>query len=232
VCTDLDLDGDLDVAVSDDSGFGEVSVLLNFGDGTFAPPATCHVGGVHLPSLASADFDGDGFPDLAVATTFPQPHTIAVLTNRGDGTFAVTDRHPVPNALAVASADLDGDGRSDLAVTSDPHSVSVLLNGGDGTFRDAGGYSTGERPSFVAAADLDGDGRPELVVANLDASTLSVLRNRGSGRFDEATPYEAGSAPIGVATRRRMAGATVEDVWKTYDDETACRTRSIPLCGY
>ncbi len=131
---DLDGDGDLDLAVANESS-GNVSVLLNYGDGTFAVGVS-HGVGDEPSSVAIGDLDGDGYLDLAVANSgYPDGYTVSVLLNSGDGTFADDLLYGVgPNPTSVAIGDLDGDGDLDLAVVNSGafgggYSVSVLLSG-------------------------------------------------------------------------------------------------------
>ncbi len=75
-------------------------------------------------SIFSADLDGDGANDLAVANSGSD--TVSLFLNNGDGTFAdKVDYYVGHSPWSVFSADLDGD--DDLAVTSNS-GVSVLLN--------------------------------------------------------------------------------------------------------
>jgi len=61
-----------------------VSILLGNGDGTFQPQQSYAVG--QDPSyIAVFDFNGDGFPDLAVTNT--TGNTVSVLLGNGNGTF-------------------------------------------------------------------------------------------------------------------------------------------------
>jgi hypothetical protein len=83
---DLDRDGTADLAVVNNGsgGNGNVGVLLGNGDGSFQVPTTYTVG----PSprfLAAGDFNGDGFPDLAVPNSnYGSPGSVSVLINAAD----------------------------------------------------------------------------------------------------------------------------------------------------
>ena len=98
---DFNRDGKLDLVVADrgnDFGFGaingnRVSVLLGNGDGTFQNSSVFGAG--PFPnSVAVADFNNDGKPDIVVANDKQNIGTVSVLIGRGDGTFA----HPVAYA--------------------------------------------------------------------------------------------------------------------------------------
>src|SRR5438105_14156931 len=66
-----------------------------------------------ITNLRTADFDGDGIPDL-VGLSYPG---IAVLFGDGQGNFKRADL-PISGAGAVRLADFDGDRLPDLAVGS------------------------------------------------------------------------------------------------------------------
>jgi len=170
-------------------------------------------GGLYARSVAVADVNGDGKPDLAVAnlclTEYNCPNgLVGVLLGNGDGTFqtAVTYGSGGYYAMSVAVADVNGDGKPDLVVANnctsgdfsngctDPSgTVGVLLGNGDGTFQAAVTYgSGGYYSSSVAVADVNGDGKPDLVVANECADTsctngsVGVLLGNGDGTFQAA----------------------------------------------
>ena len=54
-----------------------VSVLLGIGDGTFQAAIDFHVGGGPV-SMATADFNGDGLPDLAVGHVLPDGLSVLI----------------------------------------------------------------------------------------------------------------------------------------------------------
>ncbi|MFH1374294.1 MAG: FG-GAP-like repeat-containing protein [bacterium] len=194
---DLDGDNDNDLAVAN-SHSNNVSILLNNGDGTFAP-AVNYGPGDHPGSVFSADLDGDNDNDLAVANAWS--NNVSILLNNGDGTFAAAVNYGAgDNPFSVFSADLDGDSDRDLAVANaHSNNVSILLNNGDGTFASAVNYGAGYFPTSVFSADLNGDKVNDLAVANFDNSdNVSILVNNGNGTFAPAVNYGVGDYPRSV----------------------------------
>jgi hypothetical protein len=188
--------------------------LLGNGDGTFQDPQS-YTAGITPASVAAADINSDGIPDLVVANAgapIADPRTIGyagsvqVLLGNGDGTFQAAINYAAglsPSGVAVK--DFNGDGALDLAVTiSGANTIGVLLGKGDGTFAEAPNYQAGPAPSNVAVGDFNGDGFPDLVVSNFtignnfSSDNVSVLLGKGDGSFHTAVPYRVGHSPAGV----------------------------------
>jgi predicted NUDIX family NTP pyrophosphohydrolase len=181
-----DLNGDRkpDLATANNAYNGKtVSVLINRGDGSFAPRHN-YATGAGPVSVAIGDLNGDRKPDLATANN--AANTVSVLTNRGDGTFqAKRDYATGRGSWSVAIGDLNGDGKPELAVANaDPetlsasaNTVTVLANRGGGSFQAKRDYATGRHPFSVAIGDLNGDRKPDLATANTYVNTVSVLIN-------------------------------------------------------
>lgn len=203
---DLDGDGDVDLVVACSPYgplWGDVAVLRNNGDGSFAAPV--QYGELrYATAVFAADLDGDGDLDLAVAVGGGPYNYVSILKNNGDGTFGMAVNYPAGlDPMSVFAADLDGDGDLDLAVANyggDSASVlvSVLMNNGDGTFSAATNYTTEYAPSSVIAADLDGDGDFDLAVSNWYSASVSILTNKGDGTFSDAINYRVGDTPSKV----------------------------------
>ena len=130
---DLDGDGKPDLAVVNSVVDRFVSVLLNNGDGTYAPAVKYVTGpsGVTPYSVAIGDLNGDGRADLAVGVWIENATAnVSVLVNGGGAIFGA----PVAIAAgmgpsSVAIGDLNADGKLDLVVANTPSGdVSVVLN--------------------------------------------------------------------------------------------------------
>jgi FG-GAP-like repeat len=181
---DFDADGDLDMAVPTHF-VNVVSVLRNFGDGTFAD-AQNHPVGFGAMFAAVGDFNSDGLRDLAVSSVGSQvtsPVAVLMNTGSGPGGFAPAVNYDVGyDARGIISGDLDNDGDADLAVVVSPQArVFVLANNGDGTFAPALTFpcgQPGDTSYHLAGADVNADGRVDLAVTNMGITGgVTVLLN-------------------------------------------------------
>jgi hypothetical protein len=175
---------------------------------TFAAPQEFVTSGDPY-SVAAADLNGDGKPDLAVVNDLV--NKVSVLLNTtppgaSTPTFAANQAFATGSRPAgVAAADFNGDGKADLAVTNQfDNTVSVLLNttsGGALSFAPEQTFATGVFPVSVVAADLNGDGKADLAVANGGGNTVSVLLNTTSGAlsFTQQRAFASGFGMNGVA---------------------------------
>ncbi len=233
---DYDRDGWADIYVAVDS---QASLLYhNKRDGTFEE--TGLESGVALSEdgraqagmgTSAADYDGDGWPDLA-KTNFIDDLPNLYRNNR-DGTFSESasqaglGRHTQFLGWGVAFVDYDNDGRPDIFMVNGhvyPNLKSgeyrqrrlVYRNGGDGKFSDVSaeaGAAVMEKNAGrgLAVGDYDNDGRPDLLISNMN-ERLSLLRNTlraGKSITLKLAGRKTNRSGIGAVARVRIGERTL-----------------------
>jgi hypothetical protein len=177
-------------------------VYLDRGGGSFDEvDTTLHDVTPYMDTMASADFDRDGRPDLAgVSWGYGYPSYIRLFHNTGDGTFGETDIAAGNGGLnVIAAGDLNGDGWPDLVMDHTTFGMEVLLNLGDGTFGAPARYAFVDDVRSIAIGDLDGDGANDVVFGGYGGARLGVFFNRGDGTFPPAVDWPVTNKPWGVA---------------------------------
>ena len=200
VAADFNSDGKVDLMVEGsyfEEGPGGFTVLFGRGNGVFTDTAA-YVAVPDLSGVGAGDFDGDGVPDLALASDEGQ---IATMLGLGEGRFsAPTNYNNVGGyAGAIAVADFNGDKKLDLAVVLfTTNNVAVLLGNGNGTFTMKGSYSAASSPQFIGLADFNEDGIVDMAITG-QGGTVAILLGNGDGSFTKAGSYAVAPNTYGIA---------------------------------
>ncbi|MEV5533849.1 FG-GAP and VCBS repeat-containing protein [Streptomyces prunicolor] len=161
-------------------------------------PGTAEAGDYFGLATAYADFNGDGYDDLAVGSPYEKVGTdtdggaLAILWGSKSGLTGKSSDVPDPAVSGhdnwgqtLAAGDFDGDGKADLAVGSSAATLYVYKGGfSSSTGKPGGRYtikppiqagSTGfpYGPRHLTAGDVNGDGRTDLVVDGYETQTSS-----------------------------------------------------------
>lgn len=181
---ELNGDGLPDVVVANRFGSGNGSnyICLNRGGGKFDSECVA-VAPYSATTITPADFNGDGFIDLAV------PHREGgqsyVYLNDGKGHFSKQIPFGAANAALrmVAAADVNGDRLIDLvSIDEGRRATFIHLNQGKGAFAAGSRLSDSKSvPYALGVADLNRDGTIDIVVGNVGAQPTAYF-NDGSGR--------------------------------------------------
>jgi Flp pilus assembly secretin CpaC len=206
-------------------------------------------------SVVVADFNGDGFLDLAVANEGDD--SISLFRGHGDGTFTEFPGSPfkLPNTgaiketgpVAMVSANFrtktfttstnSSAPEVDLAIVNKTsNSVSILLssvdNAGNVTLAEAPNspFSVGTTPVAIATGDLNADSVPDLAVVNQGNSTVSgsVSIFLGSTNLD-GTFTEATGSPL--ATASTPAGVVIANFANTAVPDLAVTNQGSNTVG-
>jgi len=144
----------------------------------------------HRPgSIAVADVNHDGKPDIIVANT--EDETVSVLLGDGKGHFAPAPGSPFPCGKApndIAVADMNGDGNPDLIIanTGTPY-ITILLGDGKGGFAPSphSPFATQSYPHVhgVVAADFLGNGKPAVITDSWGHDQILMIPSDGNGNL-------------------------------------------------
>ena len=154
---------------------GSVTVLINWGNGKFVDGLWVPVAGSGNCGV-SADFNGDGKPDLGV----PTGNGIVVLLGTGKALepYSTGLTVPLSGPGCPITGDVNGDGIADILEGANSlGGVGVYLGKGDGTFVLASVIPFGSNTDMVLG-DFNHDGKPDIAT-----SSNQMAFGNGDGTF-------------------------------------------------
>ena len=191
VAADLDQDGNIDLVTANNS-----TVSVVYGDGTGAFPTLLPLSGVQFAlTVAAADLNNDGFPDLATTSNGGgvQNDQVSVFESNGAGGFWDAQHILFPTGFLPSNinlGDMTGDGIPDLVVETQGNGFGLGVVEGDG-FGGFGGpqvTTVGKKPLALNIADLDSNGTLDVVLSiqgvGIGNDHVQIFRNPVPGPVD------------------------------------------------
>ena len=182
VASDLRNNGLTDLVFANfEPGF---SVLLSLGKGRYQDGESLRVSGGPPDCGISADFNGDGIPDLAIGLEIGNGISILLGTGKALSPYTQGEVIPVSAYTCPVTGDLNGDGIPDLFVTTTAGTAVVYLGIGDGTFTQVAQTTSLSANGVPVLSDFNGDGKLDFALT----SNLMAYGN-GDGTFQRPKPY-------------------------------------------
>ena len=199
---DFDNDKDIDIIVADSGAFFEGSTFSLFENQGSQPLAgtaqfdyvNSFAAGGAVSGLTVADFNGDGWLDVAAAHDkyIEFDNSIAAILNDGTGGFQPPQVITLQTGTEkIDSGDLDGDGDADIVVAHKTNRITVVRNNGASTPAFTVLTAQNGLPSLpgvlpnVTLADVDEDGDVDVLYSHdgcgsVNFGCIALFRNTGS----------------------------------------------------
>lgn len=247
VVGDFDRDGRADIAVTavgsstQPAQPGQVNIFLGRGNTpqayTFEPAARAIDVGLSPVFLAAANLDAANGDDLVVVNQ--GSNNVAVLRNRGDASFEVTETLTGSGPSSVVLGRFDADAFIDIALantnTSTQPGIAIYAGRGDGTVARPPTNVRTERVDALIARDFTGDDCYDFLAVDQTSNASRLLRGNCMGRFtlDRESGANLSRMPValaagdfdsnglydGVSANRQMTANNLSVLWNCSGEE-------------
>jgi hypothetical protein len=178
---DFDRDGNIDLVFANHET-PSITVLRNDGRGDFVPAPGSPFdtrARPHIHGLATGDYDGDGWMDVAVESS--DTRAVHVLMGGANGLAA-----PVPVQLGtmpysrLGVGDVTGDGRPNILIPGHGDNTVLAIESAGGILRAAPWIlRLRTQPWMALAGDMNRDGRDDVVVVETNAVSVWLAEDAG-----------------------------------------------------
>lgn len=179
---DMNRDGILDLVSANTAG--TVSVWLGNGDGTFQSAVTSAYAADSPASIAIADLNHDGNPDVIVGAAFFSETSVLFGTGTaqlGAPVTYVSGTGPAEPG-GITTADFNRDGNLDVAYVNYDSAILTLLFGSSTGALQGPGISL-DASGPLAWGDFNGDGKLDVVSSVFNANNFGLWLGNGDGTF-------------------------------------------------
>ncbi len=197
---DFNNDGRQDIVTGNGGfSFNQIQIAFQNADGSFTVSRISVNSGTanNFTIVAAADFNNDGFLDIA--TNVAWARSIVILINNGNGQFTTSGVTLNSSGFAFSleyfqPGDFNNDGYTDFIALSNSSYLVVLNNGSGGGFTVQPYVSNNSLQGYktTAVGDFNGDGNQDFVIAR--SNSAFYYRGNGNGTFDLANLYQLPSA--------------------------------------
>lgn len=232
---DFNRDGIEDLTVPLGNGYGTV-ILLGNGDGTFRVFNRIIEDAVSAPQgQAVADYNGDGFLDIARGMADGIPGLFQILHGNGDGTFRPLVRYAKPPTAQgggfMIAGDFNGDGKPDIAleVRGNSPATDVFLNTTGGVVSPTA--PTVSTLTFNPSSVTGGSGSTGTVTLTARAQTaisVAISSNAPAAKVPASVSIAAGAQTASFSiTTTQVTTATSAQITATANGTSRVATLAI-----